>query len=119
MNEVTMELSRFALNMHSIKQAVASKNLASTETGKKLTVNFSTQLAQLDRLPEKEKLILLKDLNGQGMALANTLVKEQTGNVELDVEHGKSTEAQLEYQALVETLNRKIRLMGVVMGGNR
>ncbi len=119
MDEVTLNLANFALNMHSMKQIVAARNMANVGNHDKLNVDFSDILGRLEHMPEAKQVAYLQELNAIGTDLVDQLQTTTNEAVDLQESNSDSTKAMLEYQALVEVINRKMGLMGTVLGGGR
>jgi flagellar basal body rod protein FlgB len=117
MDSLTIGLAKFALNMHSIEQMVASKNIANAGIKTAQKVDFSRHLSALSRLSDSQKADYLSVLNDQGMNLANEVTIETNKAVSIEAQHAESTKAMLEYEALIETLNRKVSMTALVIGG--
>ncbi|UAA37595.1 hypothetical protein KIH87_12835 [Paraneptunicella aestuarii] len=119
MDEVTLNLANFALNMHSMRQIVAARNMANVGNHEKLQVDFSEILNRIEQMPEAKQSAYLSELNALGTGLVDQLQTNTGDAVDLQEANSESTKAMLEYQALVEVINRKMGLMGTVLGGNR
>lgn len=119
MNEITFELSRFALNMHSIRQQVAASNIANQHRAETHTVDFSQKLSQLENLSSSDKLLWLKDANQNVELLLEQVISQEDKKADLGTQTLHSTQAQMDYQLMVETLNRKMKLMEAVVAGGR
>lgn len=117
MDPLTVGLAKFALNMHSIEQMVASKNIANAGIKTAQKVDFSQHLSALNRLSGDQKVAYLNVLNDQGMRLANDVTTDTEKAVSIEAEHAVSTKAMLEYEALIETLNRKMSMTALVIRG--
>ena len=100
MDPLTVGLAKFALNMHSIEQMVASKNIANAGIKTAQKVDFSQHLSALNRLSGDQKVAYLNEKA-----------------VSIEAEHAVSTKAMLEYEALIETLNRKMSMTALVIRG--
>lgn len=105
--------------MHSVKQSVASKNIANVDFQTKLVADFSEHLNRLETLTDVKKLEYLEVLNSRDLDVQNGVVTDTKSVINLEQEHADSTKAMLEYQALVETVNRKVSMMALVLGEQR
>lgn len=119
MDELTLNLTNFALNMHTMKQMVASKNMANVGNFDKLEVDFSHHLNALENMTETQQLQYLNNLNAKGLELQQELQVNTGKAINLQDENAASTKALMEYQALVEVLNRKIGMTQMVLGGGK
>lgn len=117
MDELTINLARFALNVQTLRQQVASKNIANVASGERVTTDFSQYLNQIEALSRQDKIAYLQALNNSGVAGLESAVQQVGGSTGLEQEHSNSTKAMLEYQALIEALSRKMSIMGTVFGG--
>jgi flagellar basal body rod protein FlgB len=116
MNELSLNLAIFGLNMHQLEQSVASYNITNKGIAQKITVDFEKYINDVKSLSNSEQLVTLKNINNSNLSLDSEFIDKSSEMVSLDIEHGNSTKAMLEYQALVETVNRKMGLMKVVFG---
>jgi flagellar basal-body rod protein FlgB len=119
MDNITLNLVNFALSMHTVKQSVASKNIANVDFQNKLSVDFSEHLKRIESMSADNKLDYLQILNGQNLELQSDVVSQTNVAINIETEHAQSTKAMIEYQALVEAVNRKIGMMALVSGGQR
>jgi flagellar basal body rod protein FlgB len=119
MDNLSINLINFALNMHTVKQAVASQNIANADFKTKLVTDFSEHLQRIEKLPNEQKLEYLKVLNSQDLSIQQGVVTDSKENISIEAEHAESTKAMLEFQAMVEVVNRKMSMMSLVLGGQR
>ncbi|WP_199611752.1 hypothetical protein [Flocculibacter collagenilyticus] len=119
MNEVTLDLVKLSLNMQTIKQSVAAKNIANIDSNSRITVNFEDLITQLESMSESQKSQYVKVLNENTENLNKYIQTDNTELTSIESEHADSTKAMLEYQAMIEALNRKISMKALVMGGSK
>lgn len=119
MDNLTLNLVKFGLDMHSVRQTVAASNIAGAELGNTLKVDFSEYLQRLDSMEEKDQLALLQAINSNGDNLKALISEEQGLDVNVEQQHAASTKAMLEYQALVEALNRRLSIKSLVLGAQQ
>lgn len=123
--KITMDLVQLALNVSSLKQQVISNNIANSNTAgyKPLRVDFDKQLQNLSTV--------LSDRGDSKAAenLMNTLqpkvVIDQEANqlgdisVRLDQEMANMTENTVHYQALIESISKKMSLLRLAINGGQ
>jgi flagellar basal-body rod protein FlgB len=119
MEGITLNLVNFALDMHMTKQSVASQNIANVDLKNRVDVDFSDYLNGIEALDGDRKLEYLLRLNSQKQSQLEGVLRHTNEAIDIDQEHAESTKAMLEYQALVEALNRKMGLMALVLGGRK
>ena len=116
MEDLTIELVKFALNRYSSEQLMASRNIALAGIESKKTLDFESVLNNLQSLSNNQQVDTLKQLNLQHQSLVQQVTVDTGESIVLEQEHALSTKASLEYQALVEALSRKMSIKGLVTG---
>lgn len=117
MEDFTLQLVKLALNMHLTTQQVAAQNIAKNGLSNHSQVDFSSLLEQIKSTPDEQKLTLVEQLNNGGVAGLQHFINLTDESVNIEKSHANSTKAVLEYQTLVEALNRKMAIKSLVYGG--
>ncbi|GLR70010.1 hypothetical protein [Agaribacter marinus] len=118
MEPVTFELVKFALDMQSAQQKMAAKNIANADFQTQMKLDFKQPLARLDAMNNEQRLDYLKVFNSNAGNIES--LEYDTGNaVDLATENSDSTKAMLEFQALVEALNRRLSIKSLVLGAQK
>ncbi len=118
MEDVTLQLVKFALDRYAYTQEVASKNIALSGIESRKTVDFDTILSDLKAMPESQQLAMLEQISSQERSLMQSLTTDTGETVAIEHEHAISTKASLEYQAMIEALKRKMSIKSLIFGGN-
>ena len=119
MDDFTLNLIKFGLDIQSTKQSVAAQNIARADKNERMTVDFSAYLEQLDFLSKDKKHAFLQVFNSNAENLTAAIETQTDTAVNIEAEHADSTKAMLEYQALVEALNRRLSIRSLVIGGGQ
>lgn len=116
MEDLTIELVKFALNRYSSEQLMASRNIALAGIETKKSLDFQSVLNNLQGMSDTQQVAALKQYNLEHRSLVDEVTVDSGQRVVLEQEHALSTKASLEYQALVEALSRKMSIKGLVTG---
>ena len=119
MDNLTLNLVKLGLDMHTIRQSVAASNIAGADNGSKLTVDFSEHLQRLERLDSEDQLAYLQALNSNSDNLKSMISESSEASISIEKQHADSTKAMLEYQALIEALNRRLSIKSLVTGAQK
>jgi len=122
-NDLTTEAIRLAMGMHELRAENASRNiaLANTPDARATRLDFASTQGLLQRAaasPSGDEAGLMNALSAAAFRpLANESVDAEGEGVNLDVEVANLASANLEYQALTESLNRHFGLMHLAITG--
>jgi len=119
MDDFTLNLVKFGLDIQSTKQAVAAQNIARSDRNERMIVDFSAYFEQLDSLTQDKKHVFLQVFNSNPENLTSAVETQTDTAVNIETEHADSTKAMLEYQALVEALNRRLSIRSLVIEGGQ
>ena len=123
--KITMDLVQLALNVSSLKQQVISNNIANSNTVgyKPLKVDFDKQLQNLsvtlsNRTDPNSVSSMIKTLQPQ-VVVDKELDQLGDKNVRLDQEMANMTENAVHYQALIESVTKKMSLLRLAINGGQ
>lgn len=122
-NDITIEAVRLAMSMHQMQAENASRNIASANIpGAQATrLDFGSSqglLQQAAALSSRDENGLLAALTSAGsQPLQGESVEGTESAINLDQEVADMASANLEYQALTESLNRHFGLMRLAITG--
>ena len=122
-NDLTTEAIRLAMGMHELRAENASRNIASANTpGAHATrLDFASTQGLLERAaapaPSDEDSLMNSLSVAASRPLASESVDADGTGVNLDAEVASMASANLEYQALTESLNRHFGLMHLAITG--
>lgn len=122
--DITKSVVVWAMDLAQLRQTVASKNIANAHasdyTAQK--VDFSAQLASIaDAGQDEHKLMTaLQSVQRQGFTTRDDVaISLLNSTVAMDSQVAEITKNSLQYQSLVEGLNRKFGLMRLAIVGGR
>lgn len=123
--KITMDLVQLALNVSSLKQQVISNNIANSNTVgyKPLKVDFDKQLQNLsvtlsNRTDPNSVSSMIKTLQPQ-VVVDKELDQLGDKSVRLDQEMANMTENAVHYQALIESVTKKMSLLRLAINGGQ
>lgn len=117
MDDLTLNLIKFSLNLRTIQQNVASENIAGVGLKSKSNVNFDDLLSEIKNQSRGDMNDTIKALNDANGKLRSMIVKSSTEKTKIEEEHLNSTKAMIEYQSLIEALNRRMKIKSIIYGG--
>ncbi len=123
--KVTMDLVQLALNVSSLKQQVISNNIANSNTVgyKPLKVDFQKQLQSLSvALSNRSDSNSVENMIGTlrpEVVVDKELEQLGDKSVRLDQEMANMTENNVHYQALIESLTKKMSLLRLAINGGQ
>jgi flagellar basal-body rod protein FlgB len=122
-NDLTTEAIRLAMGMHELRAENASRNiaLANTPGAHATRLDFASAQGLLERAATpalSDEDGLMNSLSAAALQpLASESVDADGTGVNLDAEVANMASANLEYQALTESLNRHFGLMHLAITG--
>ncbi|THB75547.1 MAG: flagellar basal body rod protein FlgB [Gammaproteobacteria bacterium] len=123
--KITMDLVQLALNVSSLKQQVISNNIANSNTVgfKPLKVDFEKQLQSLsktlsNRTDSDSVSSMIKTLQPE-IVIDQDFDQLGDKSVRLDQEMADMTENSVHYQALIESVTKKMALLRLAINGGQ
>ncbi|MFC3121536.1 hypothetical protein [Agaribacter flavus] len=118
MEPVTIEIVKFALDMQSAQQQIAARNIANADFQTQMKLDYKQPLSRLAAMNDEQRLDYLKVFNSNTKNIES--LEYDTGRtIDLASENAESTRAMLEFQALVEALNRRLSIKSLVLGAQK